>query len=121
MNNFDLFSLLIGMEQDWLKRKTPLDHLVALATFVNRTMKALEDECQENGLNLAPDTLLSILSREGLLGLDNYRFRIAQNRIDIDHFADLLPGSARELRQETLLAPLNRSTNSSPICYSRHW
>ncbi len=87
MNNFDLFSLLIGMEQDWLKRKTPLDHLIALANFVNRTMKALEDECEENGLSLAPDTLLSILSREDLLGLDSYRFRIAHNRIDVDHFS----------------------------------
>jgi hypothetical protein len=99
MSNFDLFSLLIGMEQDWLKRKTPLDHLVVLANFVNRTMKALEDECQENGLSLAPDTLLSILSREGLLGLDNYRFRISQNRIDVDHFAayckDVLETSSR--------------------------
>ena len=87
MNNFDLFSLLIGMEQDWLKRKSPLDHLVALANFVNRTMKSLEDECRENGLSLAPDTLYSILSREGLLGLDTYQFRISQNRIEIDHFA----------------------------------
>ncbi len=87
MNNFDLFSLLIGMEQDWLKRKTPLDHLTALAGFVNRTMKALEDECQENGLSLAPDTLLTILSREGLLGLHDYQFRIANNRIDSDHLA----------------------------------
>jgi hypothetical protein len=99
MSNFDLFSLLIGMEQDWLKRKTPLDHLVVLANFVNRTMKALEDECQENGLSLAPDTLLTILSREGLLGLDNYRFQISQNRIDVDHFSayckDVLETSTR--------------------------
>ena len=99
MNNFDLFSLLIEMEQDWLKRKTLLDHLVALANFVNRTMKALEDECRENGLSLAPDTLYSILSREGLLGTDTYRFRISQNRIEVDHFAafcrDALENSAR--------------------------
>jgi hypothetical protein len=99
MNNFDLFSLLIGMEQDWLKRKSPQDHLVALANFVNRTMKALEDECRENGLNLAPDTLYSILSREGLLGLDTYQFHISQNRIEIDHFSsycrDALENSSR--------------------------
>jgi hypothetical protein len=99
MNNFDLFSLLIGMEQDWLKRKSPLDHLVALATFVNRTMKALEDECQENGLSLAQDTLLSILSREGLLGMNGFQFRIANNRIDIDHLTaycrEMLENSAR--------------------------
>jgi hypothetical protein len=62
-------------------------------------MKALEDECRENGLNLAPDTLYSILSREGLLGLDTYRFRISQNRIEIDHFTsycrDALENSSR--------------------------
>ncbi len=100
MNNFDLFSLLIEMEQYWLKRKTPLDQLVALADFINRTMKALEDECDAMHLSLAADTLHSILAREGLLGLETYQFRIELNRIDVEDFAAycrrVLDSSSRE-------------------------
>src|SRR5262249_17994074 len=43
LHAFDLFTLLIGMEQDWLKRKTLADQLVALAGFINQTMRALEE------------------------------------------------------------------------------
>lgn len=87
MHNFDLFTLLIGMEQEWLKKKTPMQQLVALADFINRTMRALEESCQTTGLTLAPDTLASILSREGLVGVENYRFRLDHNRIDTDEFS----------------------------------
>ena len=87
MHNFDLFTLLIGMEQEWLKKKTPMQQLVALADFINRTMRALEESCQTTGLSLAPDTLATILSREGLVGVENYRFRLDQNRIDTDEFS----------------------------------
>lgn len=99
MHNFDLFTLLIGMEQDWLKRKTPADQLIALAGFINQTMHSLEESCQVSGLSLAPDTLLSILGREGLLGIGEYRFRIENNRINADDFGAfcrrVLDGSAR--------------------------
>lgn len=87
MHNFDLFTLLIGMEQDWLKRKTPADQLIALAGFINQTMQALAESCQASGLSLAPDTLATILSREGVIGIGEYRFRIENNRLDVDDFA----------------------------------
>lgn len=87
MHNFDLFSLLISMEQDWLKRKTPTDQLIALAGFVNATMQALAESCQSSGLSLAPDSLAMILSREGLVGIGEHRFRIENNRLDVDDFA----------------------------------
>jgi hypothetical protein len=83
MQNFDLFTLLIGMEQDWLKRKAPADQLVALASFINQTMHALEEACQENGLNLSPETLATLLGREGIQSVQGYQFRVANNRIDI--------------------------------------
>lgn len=86
MRHFDLFSLLISMEQDWLKRKSPLEQLSALASFINQTMKALEDACREGGLSLAPDTLNTLLAQRGLFGVDSYRFRIANNQIDVDDF-----------------------------------
>jgi hypothetical protein len=99
MNHFDLFTLLIGMEQDWLKRKTPADQLIALAGFINQTMRALDESCQGNGLSLAPNTLSSILSRDGLLGIGEYRFRIQNNHLDVDDFAAhcrrVFEGSAR--------------------------
>lgn len=99
MQHFDLFTLLISMEQDWIKKKTPADQLIALAGFINQTMRALEEACQSSGLGLSPDTLASILSREGLLGIDNYRFRVDHNRLDVDNFAAFsrqsLDGSSR--------------------------
>jgi hypothetical protein len=87
MRNFDLFTLLIGMEQDWLKRKTPRDQLVGLASFINQTMHALEDACRENGLSLAPTTLETLFGRRGLQSVQGYQFRIANNRIDIYDFS----------------------------------
>ncbi|MGH2517729.1 MAG: hypothetical protein ACRDHP_18940, partial [Ktedonobacterales bacterium] len=86
MHNFDLFTLLIGMEQDWLKRKTPADQLSALAGFVNVTMQTLAESCQASGLSLAPETLAMILSRERLVGVGEYRFRIENNRLDVEDF-----------------------------------
>jgi Domain of unknown function (DUF4388) len=87
MQNFDLFTLLISMEQDWLKRKSPTDQLVALAGFINQTMQALEEACSYNGLSLAPDTLVALLSRQGLLRIGDYELHIHDNRIDLDNFA----------------------------------
>jgi hypothetical protein len=86
MRNFDLFSLLIELEHDWNKRKPGADQLVALASYINRTMRTLEEACSVNGLTLAPDTLATLLAREKLLGVDGYEFRIAHNRIDLDDF-----------------------------------
>jgi hypothetical protein len=87
MQNFDLFTLLISMEQDWLKRKSPIDQLVTLAGFINQTMQALEEACSYNGLSLAPDTLAGLLDRQGLLRVGDYEFRVSGNRIDLDDFA----------------------------------
>lgn len=99
MQHFDLFTLLISMEQEWIKKKTPTDQLIALANFINQTMRALEDACQSSGLGLSPDTLATIMSREGLLGIDNYHFHVERNRLDIDSFASFcrqaLDGSSR--------------------------
>jgi hypothetical protein len=99
LDRFDLFTLLISMEQDWLKRKSAPDQLVALAGFINQTMLSLEQACEVAGLGLAPNTLESLLGREHLSGMGEYRFRIAQNRLDTDDFAAycrrMFEGSAR--------------------------
>ena len=87
MQNFDLFTLLISMEQDWLKRKSPADQLIALAGFINQTMQTLEEACHQTGLTLSPDTLLGLLSREDLLQIGNYELRVRNNRLDLDDFA----------------------------------
>jgi hypothetical protein len=99
MQNFDLFTLLISMEQDWLKRKSPADHLTALSGFINQTMQTLEEACQYNGLSLAPDTLQSLLARERLLRIGDYQLKVQGNRVDVDDFASYchrqFEGSAR--------------------------
>ncbi len=101
LHTFDLFTLLIGLEQDWLKRKSPADQLVALANFINETMHALEEACKVNGLELAGDSLEGILAREGVFGFGDYQFRIEQNRINIDDFGSYarraLEGSSRKV------------------------
>jgi hypothetical protein len=87
MQHFDLFTLLISMEQDWLKRKAPADQLAALAGFINQTMRTLEEACLATGLSLAPDTLLTLLSREQLLTIGPYELKVRQNRVDVEDFA----------------------------------
>lgn len=86
MRNFDLFTLLISMEQDWLKRKSPSEQLIALVTFINQTMHALEEACRDNNLSLSQDTLAALLEREGLQSAEGYHFRVEQNRIDVYDF-----------------------------------
>ena len=86
LERFDLFTLLISMEQVWLKCKTEADRLVALARFINQTMDALAETYKANDVALSPDTLATILEREGIYGVGDYRFVIENNRIALDEF-----------------------------------
>lgn len=88
--HFDLLTLLVSMEQDWLKRKTTLDRLVALTAFINQTMETLENTYRAADVGLSPETLADLLAREGITGLDGYPFLIARNRINTDDFAAFL-------------------------------
>jgi uncharacterized protein DUF4388 len=87
MTHFNLFSLVQRMEQDWIRKKLPVDQLIALATFINLTMMSLEDACRSQQLGLAPDTLAILLARERVTGVGGYDFKINRNRIDVDEFA----------------------------------
>ncbi|HEY7975837.1 MAG TPA: DUF4388 domain-containing protein [Ktedonobacterales bacterium] len=87
LERFDLFTLLISMEQTWIKCKNEPDRLVALARFINETMEALAETYRANDVALAHDTLASILEREGVYGVGDYLFIIENNRIAIDDFA----------------------------------
>jgi hypothetical protein len=87
LERFDLFTLLISMEQSWIRCKTEPDRLVALARFINETMNALAETYRANDVALAPDTLASILEREGIFGVGEYLFVIENNRIAVDDFA----------------------------------
>jgi len=87
LKRFDLFTLLISMEQTWIKCKTEPDRLVTLARFLNDTMEALAETYRANNVTLGPDTLATILEREGIYGVGDYLFVIENNRIAIDEFA----------------------------------
>lgn len=87
LGHFDLFTLLISMEQTWIKCKTAPDKLIALARFINDTMEALAETYRMNDVALSPDTLTSILEREGIYGVGSYAFVIDNNRIAVDDFA----------------------------------
>lgn len=87
MKNFDLFSLVQRMEQDWIKKKSLVDQLVALATYINLTMQSLHQACENQHLGLATDTLAILLARERLTNVNGYDLKIDRNRIDVDDFA----------------------------------
>ncbi|HEY7349782.1 MAG TPA: DUF4388 domain-containing protein [Ktedonobacterales bacterium] len=92
MESFDLFSLLSKIEQEWLHRRQPVEQLVALANFINWTMSNLAETYEQNGISLSPDTLVSLLERDGLDRIPGYTLKIQDNQIDIDDFTHYCRG-----------------------------
>jgi uncharacterized protein DUF4388 len=88
LEHFDLFTLLITMEQEWIKAKTEADKLIALVRFTNQAMAALEAGYSSSGVALTPSTLASLLDRVGILGVGDHRFTIERNRINVELFAE---------------------------------
>jgi hypothetical protein len=89
MESFELLNLLSRMEQDWYRRKSPTEQLPALVEYINWTMEALAETCHANGTELDPNTLESLLARENLRYMGNYKFIIRNNRIDVENFTAL--------------------------------
>lgn len=87
LHSFDLFSLVIKMEQTWLKCKSDVDRLVSLVSFINETMDALAESYRTSHVTLADDTLEIMLEREGHRGIGPYMFVIEKNHIDANDFA----------------------------------
>lgn len=86
MESFDLFSLLSRIEQEWLRRRQPVDQLPAFALFINWTMQSLTETCEQNGIKLSPDTLALLLERADLIQIGDYVLQIKDNQIDIEDF-----------------------------------
>ncbi|MEO8956134.1 MAG: DUF4388 domain-containing protein [Ktedonobacteraceae bacterium] len=89
MESFELLNLLSRMEQEWNRRRTPMEQLPALVEFINWTMDALAETCRARGAELDPNTLRTLLYRERLRYMGNYEFKIEQNHIDVDNFKSL--------------------------------
>jgi hypothetical protein len=89
MESFELLNLISRMEQDWYRRKGPTEQLPGLVEYINWTMDALADTCRANGTELDPNTLESLLSREHLRYMGNYKFIISNNHIDVENFTAL--------------------------------
>ncbi|GAC1379693.1 MAG: hypothetical protein NVS4B7_04070 [Ktedonobacteraceae bacterium] len=89
MESFELLNLISRMEQEWNRRRTPMEQLPALVDFINWTMDALAETCRAKGAELDPHTLKSLLSREKLRYMGNYKFKIDHNHIDVDNFKAL--------------------------------
>ncbi len=89
MENFELLNLISRMEQEWNRKRTPMEQLPALVEFVNWTMDALAETCRARGAELDPDTLKTLLRRENLRYMGNYKFKIENNHIDVDNFKAL--------------------------------
>ncbi len=89
LENFALLDLISRMEQEWDKRRTPMEQLPALVEFINWTMDALADACRTNGTDLEPNTLRTLMFTEQLYYMGNYQFIVEQNHIDVDNFSGL--------------------------------
>ncbi|HEU5228140.1 MAG TPA: DUF4388 domain-containing protein [Ktedonobacteraceae bacterium] len=89
LENFALLDLISRMEQEWDKRRTPMEQLPALVEFINWTMDALAEACRTNGTDLDPNTLRSLMYSEGLNYMGTYEFKVDQNHIDVDNFSSL--------------------------------
>jgi hypothetical protein len=89
MESFEFLNLISRMEQDWLRRRGPMEQLPALAEYINWTMDALVEACQINGIELDPKTLEYLLARNNLRYMGNYMFIVDQNHIDVDNFTSL--------------------------------
>jgi len=89
MESFELLYLISRMEQEWYRRRNPMEQLPALAEFINWTMDALAETCRARGADLDPNTLKSLLYREKLRYMGNYEFKVDQNHIDVDNFKSL--------------------------------
>ncbi|MBO0779666.1 MAG: DUF4388 domain-containing protein [Ktedonobacteraceae bacterium] len=89
LENFELLDLLSRMELAWDKHPTPMEQLPALVDFVNWTMDALTETCRAKGIELDPNTLLSLMYNERLTNMGNYAFRVEQNHIDVEDFSAL--------------------------------
>jgi Domain of unknown function (DUF4388) len=89
MESFEFLNLISRMEQDWLRRRGPMEQLPALAEYINWTMDALAEACQINGIELDPKTLEYLLARHNLRYMGNYMFIVEQNHIDVDNFTSL--------------------------------
>src|SRR5947209_2991112 len=89
MESFELLNLISKMEQEWNKKRNPMEQLPALVEFINWTMDALAETCRARGAELDPNTLKALLYREKLRYMGNYEFKIDQNHIDVDNFKAL--------------------------------
>jgi len=89
MESFEFLNLISRMEQDWLRRRGPMQQLPALVEYINWTMDALAETCQANGVEIDPKTLEYLLARYDLRHIGNREFIIDQNRIDVDNFISL--------------------------------
>ncbi|MGB8348628.1 MAG: DUF4388 domain-containing protein [Ktedonobacteraceae bacterium] len=89
MEGFELPYLISRMEEEWYKRRTPMEQLPALAEFANWTMDTLAQTCHAKDVELDPNTLQMLLYRENLRYMGNYEFKIVQNHIDIENFTAL--------------------------------
>ena len=92
LENFGLLDLISRMEQEWEKRRTPMEQLPAIVTFINWTMDALAETCRTNGIDLDPNTLRTLMINEDLWHMGNYEFRVDQNHIDVESFTTLCYG-----------------------------
>src|SRR5947209_5804038 len=52
MEHFKLLDLISRMEQEWNRKRTPMEQLPALIQFINWTMEALSKACRTNGTEL---------------------------------------------------------------------
>jgi len=89
LENFELLNLISRMEQEWEVKHTPMEQLPTLVVFINWTMDALTETCRNNGIDLDPQTLRTLMINENLWHMGSYEFQVDQNHIDVEGFTAL--------------------------------
>ncbi len=89
LENFDLFNLLVRMEIEWDKKRTPMEQLPALVEFINWTMDSLTENCLAKGIAMDTNALYSLMVNEGLTRIGTYQFLVQHNHIDVENFTTL--------------------------------
>lgn len=107
VQSIDIFSLISRMEQDWKRRKSLVEQLGALATFINWTMDELASAWAKQNTPLAPDSLDSLLRRENLMSVAGYQMHVESNHIVVDDLVTYFRGTSGNYRRGAPDNPLH--------------
>lgn len=99
----DFLALIGRVLQDWLKRRTMLDQLVGLATYLNWTMDEVANNVADKNNKVFATSLENLLRREQCDVIRGYYLSVKSNHIDLDELRLNLARLAESARSQQQL------------------